>query len=120
MPTGEPPPTLAGASWAGQLQVGTLIQTNYSGPYRIQSLTRDCRCQGQRPHVHLVCTNPDGSGRYYLNGWDEQTLRSLDKTYCGFKDEPDYDTLTILAEGVALPPPIQGPPFADGTIRCRF
>lgn len=81
------------------LQVGMLIETNYSGPYRIKSISGGCRCgQYERKHIHLVCTRPDGTGKFWLNGWDEETLRSLDKTYCGYKKEPDFDTITVLSE----------------------
>lgn len=81
------------------LEIGMLIKTNYSGPYRIKSISRGCGCDRyEREHIHLVCTNPDGTGKFWLNGWDERTLRSLNKTYCGYKEEPDFDTITVLSE----------------------
>lgn len=91
-----------------KLEPGMLIETNYSGPYRIKSVTRGCTCPNyvdtinlkspppQPPHIHIVCSDPDGKGTpSYLNGYDEETLKSLDKSYCGEKEELDYDYITI-------------------------
>jgi hypothetical protein len=87
---------------------GMLIKTNYSGPYRIESITRGCECPSylntvgldelpkRRPHIHLALTTQDGTGKYWLNGWDEETLTSLEKSFCGGKPELGYDTITIL------------------------
>jgi hypothetical protein len=78
-----------------RLEKGILIRTNYSGPYRIMDIRRGCTCPSyldsidmenppaQRPHVDLVCSRPDGTGRFYLNGWIEGTLRSISKSFCG-------------------------------------
>jgi len=85
-----------------------LIKTNYSGPYRIVEVDRNCTCPSyldsissrspkpREPHIHITCTSPDGQGRYYLNGWLEDSLRSIDKSYCGCKTELDFDYITIL------------------------
>jgi hypothetical protein len=85
-----------------KLYPGMLIRTNYSGPYRIESIDRDCSCQSYppncRPHIHLTCTKPDGTDKFWLNGWDEETLLSLDKSYCGFKTELDHDYIVILEQ----------------------
>lgn len=91
-----------------RLEKGMLIKTNYSGPYRIIDIERGCTCPDyldeiemddpppQPPHIHLTLSKPDGSGRFWLNGWDEETLTSLDKTYCGQKTEPDFDRIIIM------------------------
>lgn len=91
-----------------RLEIGMLIKTNYSGPYRIKKIIRGCTCQGYietlslrdpplgRPHIDIVCTRPDRTGVFYLNRWDEDTLRSLDKTYCGMKTKLDYDVIEVM------------------------
>jgi hypothetical protein len=91
-----------------KLYPGMLIRTNYSGPYRIESVDRNCVCPSyldkinmpnpptRRPHIHLTCTKPDGTDKYWLNGWDEETLLSLEKSYCGHKTELDYDCIIIV------------------------
>ena len=91
-----------------RLENGMLIKTNYSGPYRIVKIYRNCTCpfyldwieQGYppptAPHLHLVCSKPDGNGTYYLSHWDENTFRSLGKSYCGMKTELDYDYIEVL------------------------
>lgn len=94
-----------------KLKPGMLIETNYSGPYRIKSVTRGCTCPNytdtinlenppsQPPHIHIVCSDPDGKGTpSYLSGYDEETLQSLDKSYCGEKEELDHDYITILEQ----------------------
>ncbi|ORJ61319.1 hypothetical protein [Geothermobacter hydrogeniphilus] len=101
-----------------RLEPGMLIQTNYSGPYRIKAVLRDCTCPSyldeinghpvaRRPHIHLVCTDPEGPGTYYLNGWDEQTLQSLQISCCGGKGEPAYDRIIVLPQDR----PVQGTLF---------
>jgi hypothetical protein len=87
-----------------KLHPGMLIKTNYSGPYRIESITRGCECPSylhrdlkkRPPHIHLALTTADGAGKYWLNGWDEETLTSLEKSFCGGKPELGHDTITIL------------------------
>ena len=91
-----------------RLEPGMLIKTNYSGPYRIKEIERGCRCPlyidtldmdnppPQPEHIHLTLTNPDGTGRFYLNHYIEETLTSLDKSYCGQKKEPDYDHIIVI------------------------
>ena len=91
-----------------RLEVGMLIKTNYSGPYRIKEIERGCTCPlyldqinmanppAQPKHIHLVVTSPDGSERSYLGYYDEETLISLDKSYCGEKTELDYDHIIVL------------------------
>ncbi len=95
-----------------KLEPGMLIETNYSGPYRIKSVTRNCTCEDwydtvilekppkpTPPHIHIVCSDPDGKGTpSYLNGYDEETLKSYDKSYCGEKEELGHDYITILEQ----------------------
>ena len=46
--------------------------------------------------MHIVCKKADGSpGKFYINDFRED-LRSLTKTYCGFKTTPGYDHIEIL------------------------
>jgi hypothetical protein len=88
-----------------KLKPNMLIKTNYSGPYRIQSVLRGC---ASPTHLNcIICTNPDGKGKYWLHNWDEETLLSLVKTYCGHKTEPDYDRIIILENDR----PVQGTLF---------
>jgi hypothetical protein len=87
-----------------------LIRTNYSGPYRIKEIERGCTCPlyrdeiemddppPQPEHIHLVLTDPEGKGKYYLNHYIESELRSLDKSWCGMKPELDYDYIEILEQ----------------------
>ena len=76
-----------------RLEVGMLIETNYSGPYRIVEIERDCTCPlyldelemdddapPQPPHIHLVLSDPNGRGRYYLSHFIEETLLSIEKS----------------------------------------
>lgn len=88
-----------------KLEAGMLIKTNYSGPYRIVSISRDCTCSGRHqdrtpapPHIHLTLSRPDGTGTFYLNRFDEETLLSLDKTYCGNKEELDCDRIIVMEQ----------------------
>lgn len=102
-----------------RLEIGMLIRTNYSGPYRIIDIRRGCTCSAYLdeldqddppkgpPHIHLELTGPDGKGRFYLNRWDEENLQSLDKSYCGFKATLDYDKIFILEQDR----PVQGSLF---------
>ena len=92
-----------------KLEIGMLIKTNYSGPYRIVDIIRGCTCPlyldeinmkdppNQPEHIHIVCSHPDKPrDLYWLNHWNEKTLLSLDKSYCGHKTELDYDRIIIL------------------------
>jgi hypothetical protein len=78
-----------------------LIKTNYNtGPYRIKKIMRGCTCAHVLaeinmntppplpPHLHLIVTNPDGSGKFYLNYYDEETLISYGPgSHDGTKDQ---------------------------------
>jgi|UPI0003706804 hypothetical protein len=101
-----------------KLEPGMLITTNYSGPYRIKKVIRNCTCQSyldtinhlsspSQPHIHLVCTRPDGTGEFFLNRWDETSLKSLQRTCCGGKKEVALDWLTVLENDQ----PVQGTLF---------
>jgi hypothetical protein len=48
--------------------------------------------------VDIICTNPDGSDKFWLNDFDEESLISKHKTICGFKTKPDYDQIIILQQ----------------------
>jgi hypothetical protein len=92
-----------------RLEVGMLIRTNYSGPYRILEIKRGCTCPSyldtmnmatppsSPEHIHLVLTNPDGSDKYWLNHFIEETLTSISKSYCG-KNVLDYDRIIIMKD----------------------
>lgn len=100
-----------------KLEPGMLIETNYSGPYRIVSVSRGCTCKQplalinnmgdedkvpDRPeHIHLVLTDPEETWRSdnyaYLNGYDEETLKSLD-FYYDDDDKLKQDWITILKQ----------------------
>lgn len=76
------------------LREGMYVRTNYNtGPYEIMSILRDCTCPkyldvinmadppASAPHIHLVVRDP-GDTRWkrrasYLNGYNEETLRSV-------------------------------------------
>lgn len=75
-----------------RIEAGMLVKTNYNtGPYLVKSVTRGCTCPAyddwinsgeedapdSRPHMHLVCSRPDGKDRFYLGGIDEDTLKSI-------------------------------------------
>lgn len=88
-----------------KLEPGMLIKTNYSGPYRIKGVTRGCTCNGRLqdatvspPHIHLHCSLPDGTGNFYLHRFDEETLLSLDETYCGHKKELAPDWIVVMEQ----------------------
>ena len=82
------------------------------------AITRDCSCPlyhdetnmknppAQPPHIHLVCTHPDGGGKFWLGHFVEETLLSLQKTYCN-KTELDYDRIIIIEQDI----PVQGTLF---------
>lgn len=92
-----------------KLEPGMLIETNYSGPYRVKSVSRNCTCPSyvnsinmskppaQEPHIHIVCSNPDGTGEFYLNNYDEETLQSTDKSW-NENEELEQDYITILEQ----------------------
>ncbi len=84
---------------------GMLIKTNYSGPYRIVEITRGCTCpldqiEGQPtpPHIHLVLTHPVGGGKFWIGWFIEETLLSVQKTYCGYKTKPDFDRIIVMEQ----------------------
>lgn len=93
-----------------RIEPGMLIKTNYNGPYRIKHALRDCTCPlfldvinmddppARKPHIRLTCTRPDGTGKFLLNGWDEEKLQSLEKTWCGEKSNLDYDKIVVLKQ----------------------
>jgi len=96
-----------------RLEPGMTIRTNYGREeYTILEVTRGCTCPSFRdsmnmknppprpPHLHLVCyvTGDPKKTKRWLNGFDEATLRSLEKTYCGKKTELDYDYITITGQ----------------------
>lgn len=79
-----------------------LIATGYGlGPYRIKSIKRGCVCPTYRdsikygyhnapesePHVHIVCTKPDGTEEYYINHYSEETLQAVDRRYDGTDED---------------------------------
>ncbi len=91
---------------------GMIIKTNYSRePYLVVRVEDGCTCPRYidkismddppptAPHLHIECTGVDGKGRYYLSHFDGRTLRSLDKTYCGQKSEPDHDRIEVVGQG---------------------
>ncbi len=90
---------------------GMLIKTNYSGPYRVKSITRGCTCRpysmtlnfpGDKepwaPHLHLVLSGPDGKGEYYLSHYDEETLIDNGVPNHPDNDGPEYDWIEILPD----------------------
>ena len=94
-----------------RLEPGMLIKTNYSErQYRIVLIERGCTCPlyldeidmddppPQPPHIHLTLTRPDGTGKFWMGHYVEETLLSLQKTYCGMKPAPDYDRIIILEQ----------------------
>ena len=76
-----------------RLLIGTIVKTSYgTGPYVITKIIRDCTCEGyidflnmgkdapkSKPHVHLECEEPQSKNhsKFYLNGYDENTLHSV-------------------------------------------
>lgn len=97
-----------------KLEKGMLIKTSYSEEiYRIKKITRNCICENwydtvilekppipQKPHIHIICEDvkPKRKTPSYLNGYDEETLKSLTKSCCGEKDELEYDYIIILKQ----------------------
>jgi hypothetical protein len=67
------------------------VRTNYNtGPYEILSITRGCTWASyldtinmaeppaSPPHIHITCCAPGNPrNKYWLNGYDEETLRSV-------------------------------------------
>ena len=73
-----------------KLEVGQTIKTNYdTGPYKIVSIERNCRCPGimdvindsgvieSNPHAHLIVRDLKDKKLGYLNWYDEDTLKSV-------------------------------------------
>ena len=87
---------------------GMLIKTNYSGPYRIKNLRRDCTCPSylsqindatprRRPrHLRMVLTRPDGSGEFYLDGFIEESLQSLELSRCSKTGQLIHDWIEVI------------------------
>lgn len=103
-----------------ELSPGMLIRTNYSGPYRVETVERGCTCpqydaakggprsEASPPHIHLTCTLPEKpTEKRWLSHWDEETLQSLDWTYCGHKAERAPDWIEILEDPEGRPLPRQ-------------
>ena len=75
-----------------RLEIGMLIKTSYStGPYRIIGIKRGCTCSSyldsinmkepplRSEHIHLSLCNPEKKrDRYWLSGYDEESLASVD------------------------------------------
>lgn len=68
-----------------RLEVGDRVKTSYgTGPYVICEILRNCTCPApldeinmedppdSPAHIHLIL-----KGRYYLGGYEEETLRSV-------------------------------------------
>lgn len=74
-----------------RLRVGMYVRTSYgTGPYEIVHIKRNCTCPkyldiinthdppASRIHIHLTCCDLDNpQSRYFLNGYDEETLTSV-------------------------------------------
>ncbi len=75
-----------------KLREGMYVRTNYNtGPYQIIYIMRDCTCPKyldeidmdkpplSKPHIHLTLIKPGGPlrGKFFLNGYDEETLISV-------------------------------------------
>ena len=69
-----------------RLEIGHTVKTNYNtGPYQIVEIIRDCICpeyldedeSPSAPHMHLTCRDQDRRGKFYLNGYDENTLKNV-------------------------------------------
>lgn len=94
----------------GRLHKGMVVTTSYgTGPYRIVEITHGCTCPSftdaitlcadappSKPHVHCMCRKVgERTGFYWLNGYDENTLRSVWGDDYLITDEPD-PLLTII------------------------
>ena len=90
------------------LEIGMKIKTNYSDEScTITGIDRGCTCPSyldeiemddppdRREHIHLELVNGAGQKRW-LNGYDENTLLSIEQSYCGGKAHLDYDRIIIL------------------------
>ena len=78
---------------AAPVVVGSVVRTNYgTGPYVVRRVLRGCVCpRGQdelncppgerpplsRPHMHLIVRKAGDRFNSYLNGYDEETLKSV-------------------------------------------
>lgn len=73
-----------------RMETGDIVNTSCnSGPYRITRIDRGCNCpeylksligdKSDSPrHIHLTCESLDGRhGKFYLNGYDDETLKSV-------------------------------------------
>jgi len=95
-----------------RLREGMLVRTSYgSGPYEILSITRGCTCPEYldtlemedpppaEPHIHLVCIKPGESKRnkFYLSGYDEETLESVWTKYTTPESCIPHDRLYVVS-----------------------
>lgn len=69
----------------GRFHVGMVVRTNYgTGPYKITKVTEGCTCPrfvdsinlgdeapNSAEHCHLTCTDIQGKGPFWLNGYDD-------------------------------------------------
>ena len=92
-----------------KLTKGMVIKSSYDNwTYRIQSVVRGCTCPAyldeidmddpppRAPHIHVKCTDMNDKGEYWFNWYDEETLRSIDTSWCGMKRFLGYDYIVIL------------------------
>lgn len=97
-----------------RLYVGQLVRTNYNtGPYRITKITGPCddpsfvdslnlrdKAPKSKPHYCITCRtlNPRDHSDYYLNGYDDSTLRNVWRDDCliDLTDETTLLTLGLL------------------------
>jgi len=94
------------------LRVGMFVRTSYgSGPYEITHILRDCTCPEcldtiemndpppTKPHIHLTCIKPGSSGRskFWLGGYDEETLESVWTKYTTPESCIPYDRLYVVS-----------------------
>lgn len=92
-----------------RIKKGMILRTSYgTGPYRVIELTKGCTCPSftdaitllgdappSKPHVHCSCRLVgERTGFYWLNGYDENTLRSVWSEDYLIPNEPDL--LTII------------------------
>ena len=92
-----------------------LVKTGYgTGPYRIKHIVRGCTCPcsldkfnmqtppPSPPHVHMILSDPDGRGEFYLGWYDEDTLQSVARSYDGSDEDcaipASKDVLIILPD----------------------
>ena len=94
------------------LREGMYVRTSYdTGPYQIITITRNCICPEyldeiemddpppSRPHIHMTCIKPGGPKRnkFYLGGYDEETLESVWTKYTRPDSAIPYDRLYVVS-----------------------